>query len=266
MTILTYRASDIIRLLERKYPIENFLSVPECKIGATWSKSTCSRFDMWVMARSWAHPRFIGCEIKVARSDFLRDEKWQNYLPYCTEFYFVAPPGIIDPSEVPEAAGLMVTTKNCKQLITKKKAPVRDVEIPRSILIYLLMCRTRVTVDNTARCQEAIWRDRLQQMKVNKSLGLDVANHISRLVDKKVKIIIDENRTLKEENRRFEAVKYCMDDLGISLDRHSGWAGIKRKLEEALSGIPFDLPQFLEQIKLNASRALEVLETKSKDD
>ena len=254
---MTYRSSDIIKLLERKYPIENFLSVPECKIGSTWFKSMCSRFDMWVMARSWAHPRFIGCEIKVARSDFLSDNKWQNYLPYCTEFYFVAPPGIIDPGEVPEAAGLMVTSKNCKQLITKKKAPVRDVAIPQSIFIYLLMCRTRVTVDNTARCQEAIWRDRLRQMKVNKSLGWDVAKHISRLVDKKVKDVIDENQTLKEENRRLEMVKCCMDELGIPVGGFSGGRmAIERKFTEAMSGIPFEVPRFLEQIRFNASQAL----------
>jgi len=146
LTILTYRASDIIRLLEREYPIEKFLSVPECKTGSPWIQRRCPRFDLWVMARSWVYPRFIGCEIKVSRSDFLRDNKWQDYLPYCTEFYFVAPPDIIDPAEVPEAAGLMVASEEGKKLTTEKEAPVRDVEIPRSILIYILMARTLLTV------------------------------------------------------------------------------------------------------------------------
>ncbi|KKN52409.1 hypothetical protein LCGC14_0612630 [marine sediment metagenome] len=259
-----YRASDITELLVRKYPIEKFLSVPECKIGSTVFKYGCPRFDLWVMARSWAHPRFIGCEIKVTRQDFLRDVKWQDYLPYCTEFYFVATPGVIDPGEVPETAGLMVTSKNCKRLITKKKAPVRDVEIPQSILIYLLMCRTRVTADNTGRELPARWQDRLKQMKANKGLGHDVAYHIRSLVDKKVKDVRDENQTLKEENRRFEIIKDCMEELGVSPGdlqirvRH----GIEHKLKEVMSGIPFDLIQFLKQVELNASQAIKALETK----
>ncbi|KKL10846.1 hypothetical protein LCGC14_2551760 [marine sediment metagenome] len=262
---MKHQAYDIIRLLERKYPIENFLSVPECKIGSTWFKHRCSRFDLWVMARSWAHPRFIGCEIKVTRQDFLRDEKWQDYLPYCTEFYFVVPPGIIDPSEVPDTAGLMITSKNCKQLLIKKKAPVRDVEIPQSIFIYILMCRTRVTADNTGREQEAIWQDRLRQMKANKSLGYDVASHLRRLVDKKVKDVIDENQALKEENRRLGMVKDCMDDFGISTDGlYTGRAGVKHKFEEAMGGIPFDLVQFLKQVEINAGQALQALESRKK--
>ena len=139
-------AYDITKLLEQKYPIEKFLSVPECKTGSPWIQRRCPRFDLWVIARSWVHPRFIGCEIKTTRQDFLRDKKWQYYLPYCTEFYFVAPPGIIDPVEVPETAGLMVASEEGKKLTTEKEAPVRDVEIPRSILIYILMARTRITV------------------------------------------------------------------------------------------------------------------------
>lgn len=259
---MKFNASDILKLLEQKYSIENFLSVPECKIGSTYFNRQCSRFDMWVMARSWAHPRFIGCEVKVSRSDFLRDEKWQNYLPYCTEFYFVAAPGIIDPGEVPETAGLIVATKNCKRLITKKKAPVRDVEIPQSILIYILMCRTRVTADNTRRSNAVLWRDRLKEMKSNKRLGYEVSSHISNRVGKKVRAVMDENRELKIENQRLTVVKDAMEALGISAKelRFGGRIGVENRLKEAMSGVPFDLPRWLNGIKDDANRALEALE------
>ena len=253
-------ASDIINLLNKKYPVEKFLTVPECKIGSTWFKSMCSRFDFWVMARSWAHPQFIGCEVKVNRQDFIRDTKWPSYLDYCTEFYFVSPPGIIAPEEVPEQAGLMVCTKNCKKIITKKKAPVRDVQIPHSIFIYILMCRTRITED-TGRPMADLWKDRLKEMQSNKRLGHEVAFTIRHQVEKKVRAVLDENRKLHEENEKLQVVKDCMENLGISTDdfRFGGRYTVERKLKEALSGIPFDLPQYLKQIERNAGLALKSL-------
>ena len=92
-------ANDILKLLEKKYPIEKFVSVPECKVGATWTVERCPRIDFWTMARSYAQPSFTAYEIKVSRNDFINDNKWVDYLPYCTEFYFISPPDIIDINE-----------------------------------------------------------------------------------------------------------------------------------------------------------------------
>lgn len=254
-------AFDIYNLLELKYPIETFLTVSECKIGSTWFKSMCSRFDMWIMSRSWQNPRFVGCEIKVSRQDFLNDNKWQNYLPYCTEFYFVAAHGIIDSGEVPEQAGLMEATKNCKRLVIRKKAPVRDIEIPQSLLIYILMCRTQITGD-TMGCRNAvIWKDRLKEMKLNKRLGRDVAWYLRNLVDKKVKDVLEDNKKLKDENYSLQKIKACMASLGVESSElvRFGRYGVERKLKEAMTGIPFDLPLFLERIEHNAGEALKIL-------
>lgn len=265
MAIIT--STDIYKLLKLKYPIEKFLTIAECKIGSTWFKSACSRFDMWVMARSWQNPRFIGCEIKVSRQDFLNDNKWQNYLPYCTEFYFAASHGIVDSSEVPEQAGLLEATKNCKRLIVKKKAPVRDVEIPQSLLIYVLMCRTRITTDNTGCTKASLWEDRLKEMKANKRIGSDVAWHIRRLANEQVKDVIEENKKLRDENRTLQQVQECMESLGIDDKelRFGGRSRIEQKIKESLSGIPFDLPIFLERIKSNADEALKVLKRTNND-
>jgi len=48
-----------------------------------------------------------GYEIKVSRSDFLGDDKWDNYLKYCNYFYFVAPKGLIGKHELPDGVGLI---------------------------------------------------------------------------------------------------------------------------------------------------------------
>ena len=53
-------------------------------------------------------------------------DKWRGYLPYCNQFYFVTPPGLVDPGEVGSDAGLIVCSKNATRLYTKRKAPTRD--------------------------------------------------------------------------------------------------------------------------------------------
>lgn len=63
------------------------------------------RLDLFYFSRWNRETR--GYEIKVSRSDFLADKKWQEYLKYCRVFYFVAPTGIIKPSELPPEIGLI---------------------------------------------------------------------------------------------------------------------------------------------------------------
>jgi hypothetical protein len=76
-------SADVKRLLAKKH--ESDIFVEECKTGPAGSRS----LDGWAMEKSWANPRIIGYEVKVSRSDFLRDTKWHEYLDTCNEFYFV---------------------------------------------------------------------------------------------------------------------------------------------------------------------------------
>lgn len=46
-------------------------------------------------------------EIKVSRSDFTGDHKWQKYLEYCHTFSFVCPYGLIAKNEVAPGIGLL---------------------------------------------------------------------------------------------------------------------------------------------------------------
>lgn len=63
------------------------------------------RLDLFYFSR-WSR-QTRGYEIKVSRSDFVSDKKWKEYLKFCTHFYFVAPEGIIKPSELPKEIGLI---------------------------------------------------------------------------------------------------------------------------------------------------------------
>jgi len=46
-------------------------------------------------------------EIKSCRHDFIKDKKWQKYLPFCTQMYFAAPKGVIKAEELPAGVGLV---------------------------------------------------------------------------------------------------------------------------------------------------------------
>ncbi len=54
------------------------------------------------------HKRWVrGFEVKVSRSDFLRDEKWQLYSQFCSSLSIACPKGLIAKDEVPDPFGLL---------------------------------------------------------------------------------------------------------------------------------------------------------------
>jgi len=259
-------AYDISKLLHKKHSVEKFLCVDECKADSTWFSQRCPRLDMWVMARSYAHPRFIGYEIKISRQDFLKDVKWVDYLKYCTEFYFVVPPDIVDVSEIPEQAGLLVASKNCKVLMTKKKAPVRNVKIPQSILIYILMSRAVVVGDMfQTRPKVEIWKDRLKQIKSNKRLGHTLSYLIRERVNREVKEIKNENGNLKHENNQLQSIKEWIGKKGVNINSvATGYSVQYHKLDELINGLPHGFVGNIEAIVRNLSELLKDLKKTSK--
>lgn len=76
--------------------------------------------------------KILAFEIKVERSDFLRDvevfsKKHKYALEISHEFYYVCPWNLIDRSEIPEIAGLMYVDKNFT-IKKKKPAVLREME------------------------------------------------------------------------------------------------------------------------------------------
>lgn len=99
--------------------------------------------DAVAIRPSWTSPCITGYEIKVDRGDFLRDEKWRDYLPYTNEFYFVAPKGVIDETELPDGIGLLIFNPNTKSVRTIKKAAWREIERSTAfdLLYFIIMWR-----------------------------------------------------------------------------------------------------------------------------
>lgn len=207
-------AEEIQAALRSKHAEDVY--VAECKNGP--SGVTHSRLDGWAMAKSWAKPHVYGYEIKCSRSDFIRDEKWQNYLPLCNSLYFVCPPKLIQPEELPGDVGLLWC--HGTRLLSKKKAAYRNVEIPDSLWRYIVMCRAKIT-ESTFNQTEGeppaeYWARWLKQREENREIGHHASRGLAQLYAKRVELVKRENERLKEENASLATTKALAEKLGIT--------------------------------------------------
>jgi len=262
-------AGMIEKLLLNKHSED--ICIPECKSGATWSARKMRKFDMWVMKKSYTQPMTWIYEIKVARNDFLQDDKWQAYLPYCSEFYFVAPVGIIDPKEVPEQAGLLLSSKNATRLYCKKKAPHRDIKIPEDLFKYILMNRAKIVdsiytnKNNGNNNKKRYWQNWLAEKKENQELGYNVSKKIRQLYDKNVKFVKSDQNKLEIRIEKLEHAKKILEELGFNSDNLE-WAyetKIRDRITEINAGFPEkDVVKHLENAIGNLQNTINVIQSK----
>lgn len=234
-------ANTILNLLLKRH--KDDICVSECKGGPTWTAVKTPRFDLWAMKRSYTKPMTWIYEIKVSRQDFLRDDKWQGYLKYCTDFYFTAPYGVIDVFEVPEQAGLLLSSKNGTRLYCKKKAPHRDVKIPDSVLKYIIMSRSRIVGSNYYNIKndkKEYWQQWFDEKNENQELGYNVSRKIRQLYDKNVKLVKMNQDRIENHLKELEAVKRILKELGFN-ENNLGWRydeKLRERIEEINEGFP----------------------------
>lgn len=238
-------ASVILDALLQKH--QNDLCVPECKTGSTWFARQYCILDLWVMKKSWSKPWTIGYEIKINRTDFLNDDKWEEYMKYCCYFYFVAPQGLIHPEELPPEVGLLVASKNGTRLYTKRKAVRREIIIPESLFRYVLMWRTRITNEQYHQTLDDYWQHWLREKDEKKQLGHNVSRKIRQLVNERIDKVEKENRELQFKIKALNNVKLELERLGINnaeIYNHR----LKQKIKEIETGIPDGLIMYLDRV------------------
>lgn len=127
-------ADDILNLLEKRHADDVFYT--EVSIDSGFR-----RMDAWSMRKSWAKPLVVAYEVKVSRSDFLRDHKMQEYMAFCNELYVVAPKGVLSIDELPEGCGYLEVTSTGNRLLTRKKAQYRECVLPEEFYRGLLFSK-----------------------------------------------------------------------------------------------------------------------------
>ena len=252
------KSEDVAALLRVKHADDIF--VPECKTGPSQGHYH-SRLDAWAMKRSWAHPLVIGYEIKVTRSDFLRDEKWRSYLPFCNQFSFVCPAGLIRVDEVGEDAGLIWVSLTGTRLYTKKKAPFRDVEIPDSIYKYILMSRTRITDPNQdqkhgRKSRAEQWAQWLKEKHQWHEIGYLVGQKVQEAM-RHTRISV---RKANEEKSKYQYIEERILELGFDPEEPVNQWEVDKELERRFGVMVKNAQRSLRNAKDSISRLLAELE------
>ncbi|MCW2899998.1 MAG: hypothetical protein JWO67_2263 [Streptosporangiaceae bacterium] len=106
--------------------------------GRTVRRCDLLRIGMWASRGTGIDAH----EIKVSRSDWLRElddpAKAEAWWPYCSRFWIVAPPGIIQPGELPEGWGLMELPSNGRRFKVIVQAATKVPELTVPLLVELL--------------------------------------------------------------------------------------------------------------------------------
>ena len=122
--------------------------IEELRLGCGFGSGHERSIDVWAIEPNSAK----GCiatsyEIKVSRSDFKKDAanplKQRGARLFSDHFFYVAPPGLIRPEEVPDWAGLLEpylppVSKHLRQVVP---APLRSKDAPSWPLVVSMLRR-----------------------------------------------------------------------------------------------------------------------------
>lgn len=243
-------AKSLIAALERRHAGDIFVS--ECKNGPTHGAEH-RRMDAWALIKTWSPVTTIGYEVKVSRSDWLRDEKIADYLPLCHLLYIVAPKGVVNVEELPKNIGLLQPVGDGTRLVAKRKAARREVKLPTDLFVYILMCRTKITRDMSDTSDKQDRMDTLRKWVE----GLAERRELSYLVNRKTcKVFEDQEKRQRElgaKCQRLEGIEHRIIELGFDPTKSVNDWDVKRRLEQLAGVVNPNLLRHLEQ----AGRELE---------
>ncbi len=104
---------DVCKYWRAKSP--GWIPVKELDLGSRSMDREVKRADVFAMSETYP-PRFVICEVKVSRADFLSDIKSEKYLHYMDNsnlFYFVTPYALLE-EDIPTWCGWLEQWENKK--------------------------------------------------------------------------------------------------------------------------------------------------------
>jgi len=257
----------LVRALSKRYgprqdAARDYQFFAGVKTGPTNSNGVLplSIFDAIAIARSWTFPEVIGFEVKCSRGDYLSDSKWPRYLNYCHRFYWVCPNGLIASEEPGPQTGLIWFNPLTGTLHTKRKAPYRQVDIPASFYLYLLMNRLEPE-------RHPFFSDRREQLEAwvaDKPARHALSNAFRGRCITEVRQLTTELEQARRERDRYKADHEQWVSLKALLQEEGVWHGDwdwQHTLREALlSAVPVDALRLAHQIAEQSARLRAILE------
>lgn len=260
---MTPEVRKILDLLQAKHHEDVFVS--ECKTGS--SSGNYHQIDGWAMTKSWAHPLVTAYEIKTSRQDFLHDNKWQAYLPYCNELYFVTnKTGIVKPDELPETIGLYIMASTETMLRRIKVAIRREVTVPESLYRYILMWRVKIRSEfeilRHGESNARYWNEWLQNKNERKIIGSRCSYRLKQLYAENVDKVRQENDRLERRIEEYEKIKKLCDDLGLSQNDYRLGKNFKEAVNSVIPSELVDQLRWLQHQLVDVLKEIDKIEKK----
>lgn len=205
--------------------------IPECKMGMAGSRT----LDGWALLPTWSPLTTIGYETKVSRSDWLQDQKFEEYRAVCHLFFVVAPKRIVERQELPAGVGLLepVGQGDGARLVMRVKA-VRQEPDPAKLvrlMAYALMWK-RVEHDpgrQTRPHRAEMWRRWVADRQEFQAIGGSVAGRMRQILTD----AISARRAAEAKAERLADAARVLEELGVQ-PQWSAYA-TRREIERALS-------------------------------
>lgn len=245
-------AAHVVDLLKARHARD--IAVAEAPL-APWGGL---RADLWVMTPSWTRHQVTIYEVKVARGDFLRDEKWHRYLPFCNSFSFVAPAGVLQKEEIPEGAGLLEVSANGSRLRTVRKAPRRqdDHEHQAQVLKAILMNRASITPSRYGRVDPSTREQRMAEWQMLLEEGKPLGHKVGGAIREEMERL---RKAADDANRRANQLEEFQQDLErAGWDRKVSVYQFRSDLQATRAKMPEGLPERLNTLH-ESVRALREL-------
>lgn len=245
-------STDIKIALAEKHWKDFFLT--EVKSGSSWMAASGDMkiLDALAIRKSWTYPCFTGYEVKISRSDFLRDSKFYTYEELCNCLYIVCPKGMIDRTEVPESVGLMYYNPDTKAITTKKKAIYRKIEYSPDMLLYIIYSRLDSDRYPFFSDKREYYKAYIDGKRDNRELGRAIKTKL-----------VEDNIRMEKELEEISGFRQSLDTykaIQQVLEKHHiyGWRrGIATELDKALSR---KCPEDISSIREGLQRMVERLE------
>ena len=246
-------STDIKLALEKKHEKDFFLT--EVKSGSTYLTPVGDMkiLDALAIRKSWTNPCFTGYEIKVSRSDFLRDSKFYRYEEIVNCLYLVCPKGMIDRTELPETVGLMYYDPEKKTLTTRKKAIYRKIEYSPDLLLYIIYYRLDSDRYPFFSDKQKYFEEYVAQKRNSKNLAYSVK---SRLVAENAELIkeLEDMKGFKQQYDSYKEILQVVKKHGLYYWRPEGLASeldkrLSHTCPEDISSVRATLEYCVERIK-----------------
>lgn len=262
----------ILQALSRRHSKDLFLT--EVKTGRTWDNRELLRLDAVAVKKSWAHPCITAYEVKVSRSDFLRDEKWHGYLDYCHRLYFACPDGVIELDELPPEVGLMIYNPERDTLSVRRKAQYRNVELPAELLYYIALSRMDSDRYPFFSDRRAFLEGWVAEKEHNRELGKHVRTKMACELARVAGDLRTAQKGLETRDEQYKCLNELMGVLhkkiGVSPaftpDRY-GWGLYLERVREALaSGVAPQLASTIRELEGKVSILRRLVDSMSADE